>query len=91
MNHLSLTALILIVLTSCSDNNDLSISSDNLTECPAETNCSNLFTESADFDQAFHLKSGNFRVFMAEQKKTHSQDEIRSMLYIKAPMEGKSF
>lgn len=87
MKNLSFITIVLIAFVSCKDKGDLTISADNLTECPAETNCSYIFTESADVTDNFNFKSGIYRVFKV-QKRNGDRSES---LFIKAPMDGKSF
>ncbi|QEM10511.1 hypothetical protein [Mucilaginibacter rubeus] len=70
-----------------SEKNQPAIDGKNLTTCGEGSNCSFLFTEQADFEGYTTLKPGVFRVFWSSQRTSG----ITTTLYIKAPMQGKSF
>jgi hypothetical protein len=60
----------------------------NLTPCPEKASCQYLFTEDADLNEAGSgLITGPYRLFWADIQ----TPGVRTTLYIKAPMEGKTF
>lgn len=65
--YLSIFMIALISLGCKKDRNDekIEITTDNLTTCPKDFNCTYLYNDNADFGDSFFLdlKKGNYRVF----------------------------
>ena len=82
----------ILICTSCSkDKGKITkdeIDEKNLTPCPENADCQYLFTEDADLSEdGSKLITGPYRLFWADIQ----TPGYRTTLYIKAPMEGKSF
>ncbi|XHR97452.1 hypothetical protein ACFJIV_12805 [Mucilaginibacter sp. UC70_90] len=80
-----------VFFSSCSkqksEKDEVKLDDKNLTTCSTGSDCSFLFTEQADFEGYTNLKPGTYRVFWS----TRQGNGITNTLYIKAPMQGKSF
>lgn len=77
---------------SCSKKQDLpeqvEINDKDLTACPAGSACNNTYTDRVDMVQdQLRLIAGNYRIFSVSVETAG----ITRVVYIKAPMEGKSF
>lgn len=66
---------------------DVGINEKNLTECPKDSNCKYYFSDNADLNDDFSLKSGDYKMFWNE---TTGQG-ITSRIYVKVPLNAKSF
>ena len=69
----------------------IEVSPDNFTECSSSSKCSYLFTEQADIESAYRIKSGNYRLFWNTTDNDLGSCELTSTLWIKAPMNANSF
>lgn len=81
-----------LITLSCSKKHDdkpaIVIDENNLTACPAASNCQYLYSEQADVaPQTAQLKSGAYRVFWGSVRTAESS----ATLYVRAPMDGNSF
>jgi len=91
-NNLYMLLLFFALLTfvSCEKKmeNNPEIDENNLTACPANSNCDYLFAENADWEvQNFLLKTGNYRLFW----NVVNYGGMTTRLHIKTPMQGNKF
>lgn len=84
---LLLTAIVLISSCKKDKKKDPVIDDKNLTACPDGLACEYLFTEHADINENGMIKTGAYRLFWS----TAQGPGLKSSVFIKAPLNNKSF